>query len=102
MRSRFTAYASGAVEHLYRTTHPENEAVLDSDHARFARQTLAYCRNIDFTRLTVHRAWPEDEAGIARVHFTAEYTLNGQPGSFSERSEFVRLDGKWVYLGTAS
>lgn len=97
MRSRFTAYVAGNVEHLYRTTHPENEAVQGVDRARFDVGTLAYCKRVNFTGLDVAQTWPEDDAGVARVLFTARYEVGGEASSFTERSNFVRLDGHWVY-----
>lgn len=97
MRSRYTAYVVGSAEHLYRTTHPENEAVKGVERDRFLAETRTYCETISFDRLTVHEATPPDERGVAHVSFTAEYRLGGEVGSFTERSAFVQLDGKWLY-----
>lgn len=97
MRSRYTAFVTGDVEHLYRTTHPKNEAVLGVSKATFCAETLAHCEQVNFRKLTVHQAYPEDEKGVARVLFTAEYETGDHRSSFAELSEFMKLDGKWVY-----
>jgi SEC-C motif-containing protein len=98
MRSRYTAYVVGNAAYLYETTHPDNEAVKGVDRDQFIRETQAYCKIMDFTGLTVHQTWPEDEKGIARVEFTAHFEAQGQQDSFKELSDFVRLNGRWIYL----
>lgn len=97
MRSRYTAYAVGNAAHLFRTAHPEHESVKGLNPARFTRETLEYCRRMEFTGLIVHEAQPEDDAGVARVRFTARYRAGGKEDSFTELSDFVRHEGRWVY-----
>lgn len=97
MRSRYTAFVVGNTAHLYRTTHPENDQVKGISPEQFAQETLQFCKAIDFTKLTIHQVWPEDEQGVARVHFTTEYTAAGKHETMSELSEFARLNGRWVY-----
>lgn len=97
MRSRYTAYVTGDAEHLYRTAHPEHESVKGVDKEQFIRETVAYCKVVDFTALEVQQVWPPDEAGIARVLFTAHFTSGSRSSSFTEKSEFTQLDGRWVY-----
>jgi SEC-C motif-containing protein len=98
MRSRYSAYVTGNVVHLWRTTHPANEAVQGLSPEAFNRRTLAYCRQVEFLGLTVHQTWPPDAQGVARVSFTARYRSGGREGAFGEVSEFVRLEPGWVYL----
>lgn len=97
MRSRYTAYAVGHAAHLVRTAHPEHESRQGIDPERFARETLVYCQRMEFTGLTIHKAVPEDDQGVAQVHFTARYRAGGKEDGFTELSEFVRYDGRWVY-----
>ncbi|HLN63304.1 MAG TPA: YchJ family metal-binding protein [Symbiobacteriaceae bacterium] len=98
MRSRFTAYVVGAVRHLYRTVHPDNEEIAGIPYEEFARDTAEYCRQITFTDLVIHEVWPENEEGMAKVVFTATYTSSGHSDSLTELAEFVRQDGNWIYL----
>lgn len=81
MRSRYTAYAIGAVEHLFRTTHPENEAVKGIEQERFLQETSTYCQSVSFERLTVHESTPPDKNGAAHVRFTAMYRLGNEAGA---------------------
>lgn len=98
MRSRYTAYVVGAVDHLYRTAHPTSDQIAGVDPEQFKKETGAYCQALTFTGLTIHQTWPADEQGVARVKFTAAYTLQNEPGAMTELSEFVRLNDRWVYL----
>lgn len=99
IRSRYTAYAIGNVEYLYKTTHPTNEAVAGKSPEAYKQETLAYCQKVDFTGLTVLESSPADEQGISRGVLTAKFKVTGQPeDAFTERSEFVELDGRLVYL----
>jgi len=99
IRSRYTAYAIGDVNYLYRTTHPSNEAVVGKTEEQYKRETLLYCQRVDFTGLTIHSTEPEDEGGIAHGTLTARYRIAGGPEDFfTERSEFVRVDGRLLYL----
>lgn len=97
MRSRYSAFVSGEVAHLYRTTHPENEAVRGVDPDRYLRETLEYCRQMSFTGLTVHQTLAPDAEGVAQVLFTAAYEIGGKAGAFTELSDFLQVDGRWVY-----
>src|SRR4051812_34819522 len=42
---------------------------------------------------------PDDKSGV--VEFVARYELGGRRGELHEVSEFVRHDGRWVYLTAA-
>lgn len=97
MRSRYTAYAMGHALHLYRTAHPEHESVRGQELAAFTRDTLAYCRRMEFLGLTIHETEPENESGVARVRFSARYRVGEKEDGFTELSDFVRHEGRWVY-----
>lgn len=98
MRSRYSAFATGNAEHLWRTTHPEHEAVKGKHLEAYIKETLGYCRKMEFTGLQVLQTWEPDPEGTGRVLFTASYRAGSQSGSFTELSDFVRQDGRWVYL----
>ncbi|MFZ5827923.1 MAG: YchJ family protein [Bacillota bacterium] len=99
IRSRYTAYVIGNVDYLYKTTHPSNEAVNDKSETAFKQETLAYCQKVEFTGLTIHETTPEDDQGISRGLLTARFKVGTQPeDSFTERSEFIRVDGRLLYL----
>ncbi len=92
MRSRFTAYVRGDARYLLATWFPATaprvsaeELLRDSPHWR-KLEVLAHARDGD--RGTVEfRAWytdPDNPLGLQAMH---------------EISEFVRLAGRWLYVG---
>ena len=87
MRSRFTAFARGDVEHLRRTWHPDTRpAELDLDPS------------MRWTRLEiVDRSGGSlfDTEGV--VEFRAHHRDGGRDVVQHERSRFVRDAGRWVY-----
>ncbi|HEX8434907.1 YchJ family protein [Archangium sp.] len=98
MRSRYSAFALGEVEYLWRTLHPEHP-----DRARpkdeLLRELRAVARGHKYPRLHVLDRWqPPDTTGTALVLFHARVFETGKDRSFVERSEF-RHDGTgWRYL----
>jgi SEC-C motif domain protein len=89
MRSRYTAFAVGDAGYLQRTWH----------HAtRPERLTLDPA--LRWTRLAVFET---SDGGLfdttGTVRFRAVYVREGQRGVLDETSRFVRLDGRWSYLG---
>lgn len=97
MRSRYTAFVLGHAEHLYRTTHPDNPAVNGVARERYLHETVDYCQEVEFVKLTIQGTWEPDEDGTAMVEFTAEWIVDGGAGAFTERSNFVPVDGRWLY-----
>lgn len=89
MRSRFSAYALGELDHVFRTWHPRTRPA-----------EVAPAPGVTFVGLTVHdivAGGPDDDMGV--VEFTAR--LRGPDGGISEmheRSRFVRRAGRWVYV----
>jgi len=95
MRSRYTAYATGAVRHLLRTTHPAGPH-FRSDERSWADELRNYCGLVDFVGLEVHEAAEAGEDGTVR--FTARFLHGGQGGAIEEHSRFRRVEGRWLYL----
>jgi SEC-C motif-containing protein len=84
MRSRYTAYVRGDVEYLWATHHPDKRG----DRARLEEGV----RGSTFVRLVVQ------ESGPTHVAFEAYFREGRGFGVLTERSRFVRLDERWVYL----
>ena len=84
MRSRYTAYVLGDVDHLFRSWHP---ATRPDDLAELPEVDW---RGLDI--LEVVEGGPADDEGI--VEFRAHHA----GGTMHERSRFVRRAGRWVYL----
>jgi SEC-C motif domain protein len=89
MRSRYTAFTRGDLDHLRRTWHP---SLLPED--------LTIDPNVRWLGLTIVDA-PDSTDGpdaAGEVEFIARYRHGSETASLQERSRFVRLDGEWVYL----
>lgn len=88
MRSRYTAYAIGDADHVFRSWHPGH---------RPANLTLD--PSVRWTSLDVLDAaggGATDDTG--EVEFRARYVDADGPGELRERSLFTRRAGRWVYL----
>ena len=88
MRSRYTAYALGRVEHPLSSWHPTTrpaELTLDPDQRWLHLEILGTTGG----RLL-------DDTGT--VEFRAHYRSGGRRGEQQENSRFVREQGRWLYL----
>lgn len=83
MRSRYTAYVVGDVDHLFRSWHPRTRPPLD-DVDPLDWQGLEI--------LDTEAGGESDEHGV--VEFVARYA----GGELHERSRFERRAGRWVYV----
>lgn len=86
MRSRYTAFATGARDYL-----------LESWHASTRPDSLGLDDNPRWIGLTVVRA-EETAAERATVEFIARYRIGGKAHVLHEVSRFLREDGRWFYL----
>ncbi|MFV0420919.1 YchJ family protein [Oleidesulfovibrio sp.] len=92
MRSRFSAHCVGAYDYLETTAHPD---IRDEATAEEIRQ---WSEHMSWTKLTVlntEKGGENDNRGV--VEFQAEYTMRGVLQSLRETSNFVRVDGEWLY-----
>ena len=85
MRSRFSAYAVGDTDYVFRTWHP-----------RTRPDDLTPDPGLTWTRLEVLDATGDE------VEFVAHYDSPAGPGALRERSVFEQRAGRWVYVGQAS
>lgn len=88
MRSRYSAYAVGDLDHVFRTWHPRTRPdEIEPD------PTLTWA---GLSILEVVGGGPEDSEGV--VEFVARFTRPGAPGERHEQSSFLRRAGRWVYV----
>ena len=88
MRSRYSAFAVGDAAYLLRTWHPDSrpsELDLADDDRRWT--------GLEILQTTGGTAFHTEGTVSFRAHFV---DADG-PGTQSEVSEFVRIDGEWLY-----
>jgi SEC-C motif-containing protein len=81
MRSRYSAYAIGDADHVWRTWHPRSRPAEVTIHP-----------GTQWTGLEVLEA-----AGDV-VEFRAHHRTDGEAGVLHERSRFERRAGRWFYV----
>jgi SEC-C motif-containing protein len=91
MRSRYTAFVLGKVEHIDRTHAPEIRG--DFNRAE-AERTVA---EVEWLGLDVHHASESGDSGS--VEFSIRFRRSGQELTQHEVSSFRRVDGHWLYTG---
>lgn len=86
MRSRYTAFVVGDTAHLARTWHP-----------RTRPDEIEADPTLRWSGLEIVDAPPAPgDWGV--VEFRATWTQHGERGTLHERSRFVTLRGRWVYM----
>lgn len=92
MRSRYSAFAYGYADYLFRTWHPRTrpaDVTVDPDIAWTGLQVI-----------DTLAGGPGEDSG--EVEFTARYESAGRARSLHERSRFERRAGRWFYLGAVA
>lgn len=90
MRSRYSAYASKAVDYLYETQAPATrDSQLKQDIQAFAEQA-------QFVNLQVHQHKVLSDKN-QQVEFTAIYRVNNQFYRLKELSDFILENDRWYY-----
>jgi len=93
MRSRYTAYVRGAIDHLIATHAAETRAEADRDAmTRWSRDTQWL--GLEIVASSAGQATDDD--GI--VEFIARGATRGTPFAQHERSRFRRVEGHWYYV----
>jgi len=94
MRSRYSAYALGLVEHILRTTDPTGPH-FQSDTERWRAEIQAFCDAVSFDGLEVLQAESRGDRGM--VDFRARLSSAGRATTMAERSLFTLVEGRWRY-----
>jgi SEC-C motif domain protein len=93
MRSRYSAFATGAIGYLHDTLASDQRHDFDPvETERWAKESKWQGLSIDSTE----GGGEGDETGM--VEFTARYRLKGQAHAHREVSQFRRENGRWVYV----
>lgn len=93
MRSRYTAFALGAIDYLIDTTAPEKRDLID--RAVIAEQ-IQFTTWTGLTILNKEAGHKEDAQGM--VEFEAAFETEEDQCILHERSNFYAKNGQWFYL----
>ena len=96
MRSRYTAYATGAIDHVVATHDPGTRDEVDREAIE------KWSRESEWVGLEIvarERGEAADEDGV--VEFIARWRTRGGLLSHHERSRFRKAEGRWVYVDGA-
>lgn len=93
MRSRYTAFATGAIDYLEESLMPGTRDDFDRDGAT-QWSTSSEWTGLDIRH--VENGGAGDEEGY--VEFVAQFTQEGAARVHHETGHFGRLDGRWYYI----
>jgi SEC-C motif-containing protein len=94
MRSRYTAYAKHAFEHLGRTLSAEQRKDFAIEDAKNWGEKSEW---LGLKILRTEKGGPTDTEGL--VEFAAHFRSEGKEHEHLETALFSREDGAWVYAG---
>jgi SEC-C motif-containing protein len=94
MRSRYTAYAQHAYDHLGRSLSAEQRKDYSAEDAK---RWSEHSEWLGLTILRTEQGGPADAEGV--VEFSARYRTDGKDQEHVETARFTREEGNWVYAG---
>ncbi|MDR3623655.1 MAG: YchJ family metal-binding protein [Chlamydiales bacterium] len=94
MRSRYSAYALHMPEYIIHTTHSTGPQ-FHPDLTQWSQKISKFCLNTEFKNLEILHF--EEKGSCATVTFTAHLIQNQKDASFTEKSYFKKIEGKWLY-----
>ncbi|MBV1789079.1 YchJ family protein [Marinobacterium sp. D7] len=93
MRSRYSAFALGAVDYLIDTLAPEKRQPGEAELLAEQTQVTTWT---GLTILDTQAGGPQDSIGV--VEFEARFDSGPDHGVLHERSRFRRENGRWLYV----
>lgn len=94
MRSRYAAYALNLPAYIMHTTHPLSPH-FSKDAPLWLRHISDFSLHTQFNGLDILDF--KESGNKAIVVFTAHLMQGGKDVSFTEKSIFEKVDGKWLY-----
>lgn len=92
MRSRYSAYALGAIDHILATHHPDASSDVD---VKSTEQWSREAKWLGLEIVSTEAGGDDDQTG--GVEFIARYEINGVPLAHHEKAQFRRHAGRWYY-----
>jgi len=93
MRSRYSAYALGAVDYLFKTSGPKVRKEFDAESSRKWAESATWT---GIEVLLEEGGGATDECGV--VEFIAHYAVKETSFDHHERAEFEKIDGVWTFM----
>ena len=93
MRSRYTAYVVGNIDHILGTHQVKADEEVDRE------ATEKFSKESEWTGLEIkatERGGEGDEDGV--VEFVASYRAGGAAHAHHERATFRKIDGRWLFI----
>lgn len=94
MRSRYSAYVLNLVDYIVNTTHPQHPDYM-GDRQQWREYIHRFHIQTKFERLEVLEF--VDGENEATVSFTVHLRQGIEDGTFTEKSLFEKVDGRWLY-----
>ncbi len=91
MRSRYSAYALGKLDYIIHTTHPKSP-YFEKDLFKWKKGIEEFSKTTEFVKLEILESTDDT------VKFAAHLRQSGRPFILEEKSQFEKIDGKWLYL----
>ncbi len=95
MRSRYAAFTMNLADYIIETTHNDNPQNL-SDRDTWKNQIQDFHLQTKFNGLEIVES--VNGAEEAFVTFIATLEQNGADASFKEKSKFLKVSDRWLYL----
>ncbi len=95
MKSRFCAFAVQKCEYIISTTHPEN-LDFNTDLKNWSIDIMNFSKNTNFVELKILDFIEAENESF--VTFKAILIQDNLDASFTEKSRFLKVDGKWFYV----
>lgn len=95
MRSRYSAYVLNIPEYIVATTHRLSRE-FSENKSYWKRSISKFSQDFNFRRLEVLDF--KEKNSFATVTFVVHLSQDGENATFTERSLFEKINGKWMYL----
>lgn len=95
MKSRYCAYALNEYKYIIKTTHKDNIEFTE-DKKTWEMSIQSFTKQTQFENLTIVD-FTDDELE-AFVTFRATLSSHGEDTSFTEKSRFIKENGRWYYI----
>lgn len=95
MKSRYSAYSTSNAKYIIETTHKDNPDFTDNIK-EWENDILIFCNNTKFIGLEILEFIDDENESF--VKFKANIIQKENDVSFIEKSRFLKVDGKWLYV----